>query len=166
MRALAIYPVSGAGWWLRPTISAVLFLVAGVLAAIDARAGSRHTTLENAGTACFQRGDEGLTADFRPDFGCLSSSCTRRLEQTFTVVVDTGRREIAMTSRFTIATADGSGPCTADCGGGGWAMAKLPDLPAGEYRVILGGEDIGGLDTAAIADRPTEGTCFTRPAPR
>ena len=151
--------------WLRPALSAGLFLLAGLLAALDARADEwgPPVVAENSGNVCFrQAGAPGrFEVDFDPMMGCLSSSCTRREDQSFSVTMITGRdREIALTSRFVIRSALGQRACTADCGGAGRGHAIIEARPLGVWRVTLSGREIGVLDMTRADAEPGTPVCF------
>lgn len=152
---------------LRPALSATLLVLAGLLAAFDATAGERRTIVsENAGRVCIWRGHTGGGAEimFRPALGCLGSSCTRPVGQSFAATVRDGR--IAMTGRFVVSVATGNVNCTKDCGGAGGATTTLIHLEPGTYRLTLGGKDIGTVDTDRLKGDPFNRICFgTRKRP-
>lgn len=155
---------------LRPAFVAFLILVAGALAIADVHAADRTLKVsENAGQVCIWRGNTASGGDimFRPDLGCLSSSCTLPVEQTFSVTVHTGGRpEIRMNSRF-VAVDESSGQvCADDCGGTGTASATLTKLVPGTYRLTLGGHEIGQLNTERLKGDPYNRICFGRRADR
>lgn len=137
-----------------------LTALAAAFAALGAEASVR--TAENSGTVCVLRNGAGVLVTLTPDLGCLSSSCTRVLENTLEVVVDDG--VIAMTSRFRVLERAGpSQLCSRDCDGAGRAAHLVPALADGTYVLRLGGVDIGTLDTAELGSDPLGGACFTSP---
>lgn len=168
MAPAEIYPVQSGDGWLRPALSAILMMIAGLLAAVDAGASEwRPVVSENEGSVCIWRGHTGGGAEvmFTPALGCLSSSCTRPVAQSFSVRVIPGERpEIAMQSRFEVAVAPPETICTADCGGGLNMQAKsvLTALVPGTYRLTLGGKVIGELDTERLKGDPFNRICFGR----
>ena len=164
------YPLRGPARWLRPAIAAFLILLAGALAAVEVHAADRDLKVsENTGQVCIWRGttSSGGQIMFRPDLGCLSSSCTLPTEQKFSVTVIGGDNpEIRMESRFVVADESAGRICTQDCGGAGAASTTLNQLVPGTYRLTLGGHEIGQLDTERLKGDPYNRICFGRKATR
>ena len=156
--------------WLRPAIAAFLIMAAGALVTFDAQAADQKLKVsENTGQVCIWRGttSSGGQIMFRPDLGCLSSSCTLPVEQMFSVTVHGGDNpEIRMESRFVAADESAGRICTQDCGGAGAASTTLNQLMPGTYRLTLGGHEIGQLDTERLKGDPYNRICFGRRADR
>ncbi len=81
-------------------------IMATLIGSLAAKAGPVRTAA-NSGSVCFERGARpggpeirGTFVSFRPHLGCLSSSCTEVIAQTF--AIDAGDGEIALTSRFSV----------------------------------------------------------------
>ncbi len=163
-------PLGRPASWLRPPIAACLILVAGALAIADVHAADQKLKVsENTGQVCIWRGNTASGGDimFRPDLGCLSSSCTLPLEQTFSVTVHTDPDlEIRMNSRFVAVDESAGRSCSKDCGGTGAASVTLTRLAPGTYRLTLGGHEIGQLNTERLKGDPYNRICFGRRADR
>jgi len=126
---------------------------------------SKRRVVENTGTACFWRGEAGsVHVSIFPNVGCLSSSCTRRIEQHLTAgIVQAPRPAITLFSRFVLERKTGRQPCTADCGGAGSAHTVIHGLGAGRYGITLGARTLGALDTATLPPRTEPGICLSTP---
>lgn len=160
---------SGRSGKLRPILSAALLCLSGILAAVDASAAATKIS-ENSGTVCFERGArpggpeiEGTLVTFRPHFGCLSTSCTKVVDSKFTIEAEKGL--IDMTSYFSIQGPTGPRICTADCMGGGRAAHDIQTIADGVNRIVLGGVELGILDTAELDKEAHSRICFSTPHP-
>lgn len=146
-------------------MTAGLSLATKAFADGDRRVGDERS-VENRGTVCFMRGHTGIGAvvSFRPALGCLSSSCTLPLKQSFTVDVrQEPESEIAMDALSSVRVAPSDTICPSDCGGTGETRTTLTQLRAGTYRLTLGGLDIGKLDTERLKGDPFNRICFGTP---
>ena len=154
---------------LRPILAAALLCLCGILAAVDASAAAKRVS-ENSGTVCFERGARpggpeinGTLVTFRPHFGCLSSSCTTIVDSQFTIETEKGL--IDMTSLFSIQGPKRPRICTTDCMGGGREVRDVMTIVDGANRVVLGGVELGILDTAELNAKEYSRICFSTPHP-
>ena len=154
---------------LRPILAAALLCLSGVLAAVDASAGAAMMS-ENSGTVCFERGArpggpeiEGTLVTFRPHFGCMSSSCSTVVESKFDVETEKGR--IDLTSLISIKGPTRPRICTTDCMGRVTVSRDILTIVEGTNRVVLGGVELGILDTAELDAKEHSQICFSTPHP-
>lgn len=133
----------------------------------ELRPDPRNEVFRNDGRACFLRDTSGaLQVNFGPFVGCRSSSCTRviKAEVTVTIKPHNGQPAIWLESLFILQNTGGP-ICTMDCGGGGSARAAVPLVQDAVYPVLLGGKQIGTVDTAAIGTDPASTACVQSPPP-
>ncbi len=107
---------------------------------------NRISVIENEGTIYFENLTSSieLIARAHPE-GCFSSSCTRPLEQSGSVRIDTERFALHFETQFVLQR-DIGGACTADCGGGGHIEFRIGDVERGVYTVWLGHKKLGQLE--------------------
>jgi hypothetical protein len=108
---------------------------------------------------CFWYDDQGsMQAEVSPQ-GCYSSTCTRIVSQTGTVVIEQNKFQIRIESRFILTkTSRFPLPCTENCSGGGTVNFDLGVLQVGEYGVWFKDEEVGNLNI--FSGRPTPRQCF------
>ncbi len=127
----------------------------------------RYPIRINSGKVCFQRGstDQDLEISFSP--GCYSGSCTRVLEKSGRVSVDSDRTIIQFYTRFALHNLDfppGTRRCTADCGGGGSLNFNLQNIEPGLYTVKFGSRSVGALEMP-LRVSPDQYVCFNNVYP-
>jgi len=105
--------------------------------------------IEDEGIVCFRPFDNTVEVRgyYRPS-GCFSSSCTRPIEESLTVRVDTDASRIQFDTCFVLAqpydpVVHG---CTQDCGGAGSIQFEIGDVEPGTYSVWIGREKLGEID--------------------
>ena len=133
------------------------------LVLVDVFQGVRRPTqqdiIEDWGTMCFRYDDQGsMQAEVSPR-GCYSSTCTRLISQTGTVVIEQDKFQIRIESRFVL-TETSRFPllCTENCSGGGSVNFDLGVLQVGEYGVWFKDEEVGNLNI--YSGLPTPRQCF------
>lgn len=121
--------------------------------------------VKNEGRVCFEEFDNSLElrGHFSPK-GCFSSSCTRPIEQSFVVRVDTEQYTIRLYANFVLVDPYGSEPhrCTADCGGAGGIDFDIGDVERGTYSIWLGEMRLGEL-TVPPESLTGHDICFGEP---
>ncbi len=109
--------------------------------------------IQNEGYICFHEFENSLEVRgyFNPK-GCFSSSCTRPIQQTVDIKVDTTRFAIQFNTLFVLidpyavqGKPRGSYVCTEDCGGAGSVQFDIGDLERGTYSVWLGERNLGQI---------------------
>lgn len=105
-------------------------------------------TVENTGATCIvQRESSGLEIHALPQHPehCLSSTCTRLLEENYEFIVDPKDYTIKLTWRIIAEESTKPGVCSADCNGAGIAVKVIEDLAEGEYEIYIGDSLVGTL---------------------
>ncbi|GEM_PF-1947480 len=109
--------------------------------------------VENEGRICFHEFENSLEVQgyFVPR-GCFSSSCTRPIQQTVHIQVDTAQFALRFNTRFVLidpyaaqGKTRGSYRCTEDCDGAGSIQFEIGDLERGTYSVWLGERNLGQI---------------------
>lgn len=86
--------------------------------------------------------------------GCFSSSCTKAVESSCAIAGSGG--DFTVTANFCLANTANGGPCTADCGGGGFAVCNSGTWTAGTHAVSLGGVSV---TVTVPGEVPAGGAC-------
>ncbi|MCJ7535791.1 MAG: hypothetical protein MUO57_09690 [Anaerolineales bacterium] len=123
------------------------------------RRSTQQGIIEDWGTMCFWYDDQGsMQAEVSPQ-GCYSSTCTRPVSQTGTVVIEQDKYQIRFESKFVLTeTSRFPLPCTENCSGGGSVNFDLGVLQVGEYGVWFKDEEVGNLNI--YSGLPTPRQCF------
>jgi hypothetical protein len=109
--------------------------------------------IQNEGYLCFSEYADALLARgyFIPK-GCFSSSCTRPIQQSIDIKVDTASFAIRFNTLFVVIDPfaaqrlqRGSYACTEDCGGAGIIKFEIGDVERGNYTVWLGERNLGRI---------------------
>ncbi len=109
--------------------------------------------IQNEGYICFREYDDALHVEgyFIPK-GCFSSSCTRPIQQSVDIKVDTTRFTIRFNTLFVVidpfaaqGLERGSYACTEDCAGAGIIKFVIGDVDRGTYAVWLGERNLGQI---------------------
>jgi hypothetical protein len=105
--------------------------------------------IEDEGVVCFSPFDNTVEVrGYYAPSGCFSSSCTRPIEESLTVRVDTDASRIQFDTRFVLTqpydpVVHG---CTLDCDGAGSIQFEIGDIERGTYSVWIGREKLGEID--------------------
>jgi hypothetical protein len=86
--------------------------------------------------------------------GCFSSSCTKAVQSSCAITGSDG--DFKVTANFCLANTSNGGPCTADCGGGGFAVCTSGTWTAGTHAVSLGGVSV---TVTVPGEVPAGGAC-------
>ena len=115
--------------------------------------------VEDYGSICFWYDDQGsIQASVSPK-GCFSTTCTRRVSQAGSTVINQDQFQIFIKSRFVLAeTSRFPLPCTENCSGGGTVHFDLGSLQVGQYKVFYGDEIAGELNV--FSGLPTPRQCI------
>lgn len=116
--------------------------------------------VEDYGSICFWYDDQGsMQASVSPK-GCFSTTCTRRVSQAGSTVINQDQFQIFIKSRFVLAeTSRFPLPCTENCSGGGTVHFDLGSLKVGQYEVWYGEEFAGELNV--FSGLPTPRQCIS-----
>ena len=116
-------------------------------------------TNEDYEEICFWYDDQGsMQASVSPK-GCYSTTCTRRVSQAGSTVINQDQFQISIKSRFVLAeTSRFPLPCTENCSGGGTVHFDLGSLQVGQYEVFYGDEIAGELNV--FSGLPTPRQCI------
>lgn len=114
---------------------------------------SNAIVIQNEGYICFREFENSLEVQgyFIPK-GCFSSSCTRPIQQTVDIKIDTAQFALRFDTLFVLidpyaaqGKPRGSYACTEDCGGAGSIQFEIGDLERGTYSVWLGERNLGQI---------------------
>jgi hypothetical protein len=146
----------------------VMFLTGCVaLAPTPTPSLSPEIVVENAGYLCFSRYDvtsSELSGTFRPK-GCFSTTCTARLETTFSAVLFPDETALRFAGRFVLRDTTVRFPvaqaCAADCMGGGTYPFTLSNVIKGTpYSIWLGARRLGELVPEKVPTPKEFPLCF------
>ena len=123
------------------------------------RRPTQNGIVEDYGSICFWYDDLGsMQASVSPK-GCYSTTCTRQVSKSGSVVVEQDQFQIYIKSRFVLAeTSRFPLPCTENCSGGGTVHFDLGSLQVGQYQVWYGEEIAGELNV--YSGLPTPRQCI------